>query len=338
MLEKKLQQASERNAKQGKRMLSILAIGLLCGILFLVISTFISRELPQAASQHTAPATHPSAAENSTLRDPFLQQLQVYESELELKIAAANLKNWDSEKEAELTSLKADAISTFAKGEYASASKQLNALNSLAEKTLAERDARFSSQITAAEQALNADNYIKAKLHIGKALLLKPDDQAVQQLAKRIEALPQLTSLLKAVNIARTENNPEKEYAALSKATQLAPERIELKQRRDALAETLKEQQFSALISHGLQEVKIKHITAARNDYKQAESLYSGRAELSVLNAAIAKAANAYDLKQAIETGEQATRQDDWRRAQHIYASASKRHPNDKTIQGGLQL
>jgi len=338
MLETKLQQASERNAKQGKRMLSILAIALFSGMLFVGISTFISNKSSQTVREDTVPVTHPSTAGNSALREPFMQQLQAYESGLGAEIAAANLKNWDSEKEAELTSLKNDAISAFAKGEYAAASQQLSVLQNMAKKTLQERDTRFTAQITAAEQALNADNYTKGKLHIGKALLLNPDNQAAQQLAKKIDALPQLTSLLKAANIARTENNPEKEYAAISKAVQLAPDRLELKQRRDTLAETLKEQKFSALISDGLQQVKTNHITAARSDYKQAKSLYSKRSELNVLNAAIKKTANAHDLKQAIATGKQAARNDDWQLAQSIYASASKRHPNDKTIQDGLQL
>jgi len=338
MLEKKLQQASKNSAQQRKRMLSILAIALLSGIVLIGVLSFFPLKTPQPMPVEVTSVNNPPAIEKSGLREQFIQQLQTYEAGLEPAIAGANLKQWNSETDATLTAMKSAAIAAFAKADYTSATNKLTRLNAMAKQVFAERDARFSTAMAAAEQARSVDNYIKAKLHITKALLLKPDDQQAQETARKIELLPQMISLLKAANIARIENNPEKEYAAISKAIKLSPDRPELKQRSDALVETLKETRFSALISRGLSNVKRKKITAARNNYKQASSLYSGRSELAVLGAAIAKTSKALDLKHAIALAHKAIAQDDWRNAQSIYATASKRHPNDKTIQDGLQL
>ncbi len=338
MLEEKLRQASETTAKHRRRMVSILAIVLFfCAAFIVTVSLFNFKTLqPTSGEALSVHNTHP--VDQAGLRERFMKQLQTYEGELEPDIAGANLKNWNPAKEAEIKALKENAVSAFARGSYASALNKLSGLNAMARQALAERDAVFSSEIATARQALGEDNYIAGKLHITKALLLKQDDPEARGLKKQIKALPGLIALLKKADVAHTENNPEKEYASLAEAVKIAPHRVGLRKRRDALAEKIRESQFSALVSRGLLRVQQKDIRRARLDYKKARSLYPGRPELRALNASITKASNALDLKNAVAEANKAIARDDWLRARSVYADASTRYPDDTAILDGLQL
>jgi tetratricopeptide (TPR) repeat protein len=338
MLEKKLERASEASAKQNTRMVAIFFVALLsCIAIIVLISTFNSK-MPQPGSSEVVPVHAADPVEQSGLREQFMKRLQAYETELKPDIIDANLKNWNLEKDAEITSFKEAAISAFGMGDYAAALEHLTKLGEVARLTLEERDALFSSEITAARLALNQDNHTTGKLHITKALQLKPGDQEAQDIEQKLDALPELLALLKRAEVAGIENNPEKEFAALAEAVKLAPHRDELKQRRDELAERIRENRFLVLISSGLFSVDKKELRAARSSYKQANTLFPGRSELRVLNEGIVKASAALDLKQSIALTKKAAAQDDWVRAQSVYSGAAKRHPKEKRIVDGLQL
>ncbi|MDQ6966228.1 MAG: hypothetical protein Q9M23_04830, partial [Mariprofundaceae bacterium] len=171
-----------------------------------------------------------------------------------------------------------------------------------------------------------------------EALILKQNDPEAQAVAKQLELLPELLALLKKSDIARIENNRPMEYAALAKASEIAPDREDLKQRRDQLSDQIKQAHFSNLINRALLSLKKKQIKAARSNYNKAKSLYGNHSELRVLNAAIIKASVAEDLEQAIAAGKQAIAQDDWSKAQLVYTRALQRYPEDKSIRDGLQL
>jgi len=338
MLEEKLRHASETTARHRKRTVLFLGAGLLFCVIFIVVVSFLPVKTPRTTSGETVSVDHTPAVDSPGLRQQFMQQLQAYEGTLEPEISGANLKNWNLEKEAEIHALKEHAITSFGLNDYASALTKLSHLNTVAKQTLVTRNAMFSAEISMVRHALNEKSYTEGKLHITKALLLKQSDQEARSLNTRVKALPILLELLKKADVARAENKPEKEYAALLKAVNIAPHREALKQRRDALASSIRENQFTIQISRGLSNVEKEDIRAARRNYKKAESLYSGRSELRALNAAIVKASAALDFKHAVANAGKAIAGDDWVRAQSIYADALKRHPDDTTILDGLQL
>ncbi len=338
MLEKKLEQASEASTRQNKRLVMMFFGVLLSFIAIIVLISTFSSKTSQPNSSELVPVLPAGSVEQSGLREQFMKRLQMYETELAPDIFDAKLKGWNLEKDAEIISFKEAAISAFSMGDYAAALKHLTKLEEVAKQTLEQRDGLFSTEITAARQALNQDKHTTGKLHITKALQLKPGDQEAQDIEQKLDALPELLALLKRAEVAGIENNPEKEFAALVEAVKRAPHRDELKQRRDELAERIRENNFAALISSGLLSVDKNELGAARSGYKQARTLFPGRSELRILNEAIIKASAALDLKQSIALAKKAVAQDDWVRAQSIYSSAAKRHSKEKRIADGLQL
>jgi len=338
MLEEKLRQASETTVRQRKRTGLILVAALLLCTVFIIAVSFLHVKTSHPGSGEASSIRQLHPEDTQGLRQQFIRQMQVYEEEIEPEIAAANLKNWNPEKDAGIRALKENAIAAFTRGNYSSALNKLSSLNKAAKQALADRDAVFALEMDAARQALNKDQYMAGKIHITKALLLKQNDGKALELEKQIEALPTLMALLKKAGVAHTENNPEKEYGLMAEAVKIAPQRADLKKRRDALAETIREARFTAMISRGLLDVQQKNILRARLDYAKAKALYPGRPELRALNASMTRASRAFDLEHALAQANQAIARDDWTRAQSVYADASKRHPDDTAILDGLRL
>jgi len=338
MLEEKLRQASEANAKNSKRILLIFAIAAVVFITFILVISFVDFSAPSPAPETAISVKAISQEESSQLRKQFMDKLHVYKDEIEPALIDANIKAWDAKKEFVIASLKDKAVASFATGDYAGALKELSDSEIMARQILAQAKDLFASRFSMAESALAADNYNEAKLHITKALLVKPNDPKAHELDKQINTLPQIIALLKKAAIARTENNPEKEYAAVAEAFNIAPHRQSLKQRKEMLAETIKERQFAPLIALGLANVEKRKLRAARANYQKAKSLYPARSELHVLNEAIGKLAAVLNLGHVIAQGKTAIAQDDWVKARSVYAAGATRHPDNKTILDGLQL
>jgi len=345
MLEEKLRQASQANARHSKRLFAVFGIAILFSVAaILLMMRFNNAEntTPPATAEILATASSSSsilsAEKSSKLRQQFMLQLRQYETQLAAKLGEANLAAWNSNKETEIHALHEQATSAFAIGDYPLAIEKINVLENMARQTLAEHAKTFSNALTLAKKALNADQYSKAKSHIDNALQRKSNDPEALQLARQIEALPKIIALLKTAAIAQTENNLEKEYAAVAEAFDMAPQRQALQQRKTKLSKRINENQFTPLIARGLEHVAQRKLSAARADYQQAKALNPKRAELRVLSQAINKLAINLDLSNAIAHGQQATRHDNWRKAQNIYVTALKRHPDHKTLAEGLQL
>jgi len=353
MLEEKLRQASAADARTRTRLLWMLGFGLLAAIAVMVVLSYVqhapshsaaeviskpvSQPIHQPVEQSIDP-TAPQSTDQQGLREQFMTRLQAYQSGLETRLADANIKQWNADQAAELQARKQAAISAFGTGDYVAALKHLDELETMAKQVLTKRDALFAGEIAAVKQALGKDDVVSAKLHITKALQVKPDDPEAQTLEKQVQTLPGLLDLISKADIARTENSPEQEFAWLNRAIDIAPQRAGLKQRRDALAERIRQAQFAQLIANGLSSVDNNALADARRNYKKAKAMYPDRAELGVLQTAIHKRSEALALKHALAGAKQAIAADDWNTAQSIYAGAAKRFADNSNIHDGLQL
>ncbi len=366
MLEEKLRQASQANAAHRKRLFMMLGLAAIITIISIVLMTYLSNNngkenaatatlssgqtaLPNSqtsapsSTQTSAPSSQrltqqPDEQTNEQWRQQFKTRLGLFEAETAPALLDANLSAWNAQQDLAIKSLKDNATAAFAVSDYSTAMQQLTKLENTAKQVLEQHAELFAAEFRMAKEALQADHHKQAKLHIDKALQLKPGDPATLQLAQQIDALPKIIALLNKAAVARTENNLDKEYAAISAAFKLAPQRLELQQRQVELAKRIKENKFTPLIARGLEHVANRQLRAARSDYQQAKALDPKRSELRVLQQAINKLAVNQDLNSAIARGKTAIRQDNWRKARSIYAAASTRHPDDQNINNGLLL
>jgi len=339
MIKEKLRQAGIQSAAgRRKRALWLLVGGLLVAMAIVALPRLFQPSPVTETIQLVSPHQKSPPVDQAKLREAFVTQLQAYQNTFEATLADANLKQWNNEQDAALTALRLAAMTAFGNGDNAAALDKLSALPIKARQTLASRDAMLASELTATKQALADDDAAAATIHVTKAMQMKPAGVQTQALAQQAEKLPALLLLLRQADVARTENNPEKELIWLNKAVVLAPDRHALAQRRDQLGSMLKQHQFSQLISHALSAVEKKNISAARRDYDKAVNLYPSRSELQHVHAAIVGLSDRLALQQAIAATDKAMAQDDWPGAQSLYAQAATRFPKNRDLRDGLQL
>lgn len=366
MLEEKLKQANIVAARRSKLIITTVALTIFFGVV--VVAFFVvdfgvelkvsERDAPSQVASPVAEAKNPTPAkaeisspvekvdsrpinmeeEQTKLRQEVLERLRNYEEDLKPKIHASNLQAWDHQMNSEIATLEDAAKEFFSYSEYGSAIENLDKLENSVKDTLEKRDEIYSSNYKAALKSLTADNYIEGKLHISKALLVKPNDQVGLELEHKIDALPKILKLLKEANVARIENNLDKEFALIKKAYSLDQERKELQQRAARLGEAIKEQKFTTYVTHSQNSVEENNLSSANSFYNKARSIFSKRPELSLLQKSIAALERAEDLKRSMAVSKKAAERDNWREAQKLYQSALKRHPNDNKLQSGLQL
>ena len=171
---------------------------------------------PNDATEITRPA---NADEKNTgagvFRRQFMAQLAQYESEVEPKLAEIRLQHWAGEKHAELQNLKAEAIEHFSRSDYLPAREALQRARTLATEAAAIYVRRLKTLKGEAEAAFANDRAPEAEKAVHQALHLSPDDADLLALQKRIAVMPEVLDWLRRAGVARNENRPEKEAAAL---------------------------------------------------------------------------------------------------------------------------
>lgn len=351
MLEEKLAEASKAAARQRQVMGMVIIACLALAGLALIGMNYIdfSKSAVEAEAPMTLakPATLPappvtsapaqtvpaSSEEDSTvLRERYKAGLKVYEQSVEPLLAEAALANWAPELDLGIKQNKDASLQEFATGNYGPALDHLAKAAQLAEQALARWNSEFAEAYAAAQQFFDQQSGDKAKLKIEEALALKPMDANALALAERIATLGDVQGLLKTADVARIENNPQKELDALEAVLELDPARSDLKNRVQELQTELAETRFANLISSGLTSVDQRNLRKARDAYDKAKQIYSNRKELGVLAAKI----EALRLETLLETALAETKtligKDDWQGVLTKAQEGLKSHPTHQVL------
>lgn len=288
-----------------------------------------------AAAQIEPPLLRETPSASADARARFMQQLAQYESETEPKIEALNLPNWNQQrhaelKHAELMRLKARAITDFSKGEYLSARQGLQQADALVAMLSAEYDNRLAALKRAAKQAFENQRAPEAEQAIQQALRLKPDDAEMLALQPRGAVLPQVLALLRQAEIAKTENRPEKEIAALRKVLTLDPSR-QLEARVKTLQAQLAQQRFSDAVRHAQRALDAGKLSDAEQQIARAKKILPANKLLAPLQQQLQQAQTDAEFNNQTARGEQARQRDDWQAAARHFQRARTLKPNHKT-------
>lgn len=337
MIDAKLQEARHRSAKRGLRIAIILSVIVcLCGLAVFGLS-FIDFLEKSPVVVAVSEAEKQGEDDREKIRDKFKDILQYYENELEPRFLLIDIENYRPETFFELKEFKKRVMLEFSVGDYQAAT---NNLLTLQERTLtildeAERD--FQKNITAATSFLAKDLHDEARLSIEKALSVAPRSPEALALQQKIDKLPNILQLLDGARVARTENNPQKEYDYLQQVMRLAPERKDITDRLIVLGELIKKQQFDRHISRAFAAVEKDKVKEARLHYQAARKTDPDRAELKELSRQIAALEKSQRVQLALSEATQAIRRDDWQQAQYNFAKAVKDAPENTTAVEGLK-
>lgn len=293
---------------------------------------------PVQLSEETVPSNSDiddeDTIDSEELRTQFKELLKSFESEVESKLPPGN--GWKNEELFEIVNLKREALSSFGRGDYSEALERLESAKFLASSVIEETDKSFDEQFDKAETYYRDDLYEEARLHIEKALFIKPQQQKGLELQREIETLRQLLPILAAVEVAKTENDLQKEYGLLAQVEQLSPDRAGVKERIAELELLIKEQAFATHIDAAFSFVERGRAGEARASYEKARKIDPTRTELKVLSGQLAALEKRLRVKSALNQAEQAIRRDDWQTAYNYFNRAAKDVPQDSRVQEGL--
>lgn len=337
MIEEKLEQARIRNAKRRMQVgIGLFITILLCGLLLFGLSSF---NFSAKSNVPDSPSEIELLPENDRekIREEFKEILQHYENEIEPRLQLANVAAWSRDASFEINEHKKSVMLDFSNGEYLVAKEDLLLLTGKALEVLEEAEQIFENNLQKATSFLSEDLYDEAKLHIEKALTVDSQSPEALEVQQKIEKLPFLLPLLKGAKVARVENDLEKEYHFLQQILKIAPEREEVSERMEVLAELIKAQKFDMHIASGFAAIERGKAKEARSHYKEAKEVDSDRAELPVLLGQLLALEKSIRVTLAIKSAEQAVRRDDWQQVKLHFTKAAKDAPGNKTVTEGLR-
>ncbi len=280
------------------------------------------------------PPTPPVAVSESPAERPFraqfLQQLERYQNQMEPRMEAIHLPNWAPAKHAELLALKERAIARFADGEYLLAQQTLHRAETLAIAAVAEHAIELAAVKRAAQQAFARDQAEQTLAATQRALRLSPRDAAMRALQARAAVLPQVLDLLQQARVARAENRPTKEIAALQKIVHLDPARAPIQTQLGALQEQATRRRFAGALRAAQRALATGELTAAQTQIQLAQTMFRNDASLNLLQTRLQQAQAQREFQQQLARGEQARQRDNWAAAVKHFARAQQLQPNHK--------
>ncbi|MGB3210553.1 MAG: hypothetical protein WBB19_07615 [Desulforhopalus sp.] len=337
MIEEKLEKARLRSARRSRSIaISLLTVTAFCG---LVMFGFIYFVFPTINSVQVTVSEKEDLAlsDKMKIRGEFKEMLQQYETVLEPGLKSTNVESWGRDLFFDIRELKKKMMLSFANGEYTDAVDTLQLLKSKTERVLGEADRVLTENLEKATSFFNDDLYREAKIHIDKALMVAPQSQEAILLQQKNEKLPSLLPFLSQAEIARTENNLQKEHEALQKALDIAPDREGVADRLKTVAEQIKAQTFDAHISSGFAALEKRQTQKARYHYQEAGKVDSERTELRMLSRRLVEMETSLRVQQAVRQAELAIQRDDWDQARKNFARAAQDAPENKEVAEGLR-
>jgi hypothetical protein len=344
MLTEKIARARQAKRQNFLRLIAFGSAALLLLALVFFFSSYspsepeqpVATEQPETAAPPQPSDSTATPAGDSEVRESYLEAYAHYQNVLRPQLDEIDIRSWDKALTERLQQGEADAIEAFSAGDYGKANSAMKALNTLAETTLENSRQAFTEAMKNAEQAYDALDYNRARLEADKVLMHKAEDEAAQQLSAKIEQIPQLASLEKAINVARAENNPARELALINDLLQIDSEREAMKQRAASLRSQLAANRYDQHIARGYRAVDAADLSAAKTALNQARQLYAGRAENQQLAAAITELESRLVYESSVTAAQAAQQADNWQSAVKQWQQALQQRPADKTSSDNL--
>jgi hypothetical protein len=337
VIEEKLEEARLRSAR--RRMWTTIALFVtisLCGLVLFALSAldFSTKKNPSVVASQKEEL---SEIEREKYRGEFKELLQQYENEMVPRLQAANVEQWKRKALSEANELKKQALVDFSNGDYLNALANLQSLKAKIADILQEADEIFRENMKKAKAYLAEDQYLEAKFHLEKILIVSSQSPEVSELQQKIEQLSTILPFLNRAKATRAEKDQQKEHDLLQQVLKLAPERENIAARLKELEGSINKQKFDAHISSGFMSIENNQAKKARHHYQEAKNVDPERSELPVLLDQVVTLEKSLRVQEAVKLAEKAVRQDDWQQAKDNYTKILKDAPENKNAVEGLK-
>lgn len=279
------------------------------------------------------PATLELSSEQIELyRDEFKAMLTRYEIEVQPKIDKILLSDWETAKVNELSFLKEQALTAFARGAFLQAKQYFENLDINSNELISQWQLQTTQHIEKATLAFNNDQIPQAQLNLNKALALMPTNLQALSLQSRIDAYGEVAVLLNDLEVAKIENNLPKQIGLLSDIIELDPERGELNEDLANVTVSYNQQQLAEHLENAERALKAKRLSQAQKFVDAAKKIKPSSKGAQSLNTRIAQLRAQQGLSSIKVALEQAAKQDNWEEVFRLSNDALKNYPIDQEL------
>lgn len=324
MLENKIIKAKAKEKKQLiKIVVFVISVLIICSILlwFFSCCKVVFRDSVVSTEPNLSSGSKnnieidkqtPSAISNNTTRDLYIDLLNYYENKISPEISNIEIdKNYKQDFE-EITLLKDDSANDFSLSKYSTSYTKLKKAKELAEKIIADSQKQFSAYLLKAQEAYDIDDYETAKLSIEKASIFNKESSEAINLANKIKKMPEFISLIKRSNIARIENNHEKELALVKGILKIIPDRESIISRKNELVNLISEKKFNSHIKKSFDAINKNDLTTAKLEIKNAKHFFPNSSKIKTIENEIKKIEKNNRIRQYKNKISTSMKNDDW--------------------------
>jgi hypothetical protein len=270
----------------------------------------------ESANAETIPAVI-APKDNAAARKVFQQQLVAFDATHKMVFTDSDFLQWLTAsnqlttKEA-IVSNKDGALTLFASSRYQDAIVKLTQTDEMATALTQSWHQAYEDKLNQVQQAYNKENVKPAELYLNQALAIKSNDPRGLSLQQQLKSYPRVAELLATLNVAKIENNLQKQADTLQQIIDQDSTRTELVKELDKVTKKINDQVFSQAINNGLLAIEQQKIAVASAAYRRAKAIYPQRVEVISLQKKIAQQQATAHLQTTLVKIKQAAQADDW--------------------------
>jgi hypothetical protein len=217
---------------------------------------------------------------------------------------------------------KEKALTLFANGAYSDAINMLKKADEMAVALEQSWHKAYEDKLQQAQDSYKNEDVKPAELYLNKALAIKPTDARGLSLQQQLHSYPRVAALLQTLNVAKVENNLQKQADTLQQIISADSTRTEWVKELNLVTQKLNDLAFNQAINTGVKAIEQRNMRQAKTAYQRAKAIYPQREEVRTLQKNIAQQQTSNNIQSALNKAEKASQADDWQRVLTITQSA----------------
>lgn len=350
------QQIEQGRVRRRQKMRKVMLVTVIAALLFASISLLYvayqqQTTTPEQPVISLAKQAIPALpADNAATRKLFQQQLVAFEKKHSPLLNNPDFLRWLAAADSSIKAMgkiitekliaeeKNKALVFFANSAYDDALATLQFSNDITVAAEQSWHNAYEDKLAQAQLAYDEDRIKPAQLYLNQTLKIKSQEPRVLSLQQQLDSHPQVAKLLRALKVAKVENNLQKQTIILQQIIAQDPTRTALGEELKQVDKKLNDRAFSQAITDGLTAIDQQQLSKASIAYQRAKKIDSQRPELKNLQQKITQRQASIDLKKILARLKKSEQDDDWRSVLTITQSARMSNATIQNYQKKAQI
>lgn len=212
-----------------------------------------------------------SSGEQEEAREAFKQALAQFESQTAPELAKITLQQWQAPRLETLEKDKERALALFANAGFMQALDVLKGVQSDSQTLIGDWHQAFSEKLAQATNFYANQQIQQARLALAQADKIKTKHPQSQTLRAQLSTYDKVQGFLQQLEVARVENNLEKQVALMQRVMEVDPTRGNIQKSLDIAIAELNQSRLGFALNKAQQALKAGNISEANTYLQQAE-------------------------------------------------------------------